>query len=323
MKFSIYINQLSIIENGLDIDIIEASILNFIIEFSKSEAIQTIEENGVVYFWISYEKVCSELPILKLKKDSVYRRMKKLCEVGLLEQYGKGKELGKSFFALTKECDKLNFTDIGKFSEGSEIKPKDIGKKSEAVRKKIRSTSDENPYNKKTNIKKTNIKKPVQEIKEEVSLSGESGIFSEEPKTPSASNDDGKLYSKMVDLYFNWFKDLNGGIPPKFGKADGSAMKQIINYFKFIHKQANNGKDEVEEVILMFTYILTNWAKIDPFLQKQTKLIQINGNIQNIINDLKNGKRNSTSKSDKSEHARTSRVQDAFGKIDDIFNSKR
>ena len=100
MKFSIYINQLSIIENGLDIDIIEASILNFIIEFSKSEAIQKIEEKGVVYFWISYEKVCSELPILKLKKDSVYRRIKKLCEVGLLEQYGKGKELGKSFFAL-------------------------------------------------------------------------------------------------------------------------------------------------------------------------------------------------------------------------------
>ena len=318
MKFSIYINQLSIIENGLDIDIIEASILNFIIEFSKSEAIQKIEENGVVYFWISYEKVCSELPILKLKKDSVYRRIKKLCEVGLLEQYGKGKELGKSFFALTKECEKLNFTDIGKLSEGSEIKPNDIGKKSEAVRKKIRSTSDEKPNN-----KKTNIKKPVQEIKEEVSLSGESGLFPEEPKTPSASNDDGKLYSKMVDLYFNWFKDLNGGIPPKFGKADGSAMKQIINYFKYIHKQANNGKDEVEEVILMFTYILTNWAKIDPFLQKQTKLIQINGNIQNIINDLKNGKRNSTSKSDKSEHARTSRVQDAFGKIDDIFNSKR
>ena len=318
MKFSIYINQLSIIENGLDIDIIEASILNFIIEFSKSEAIQKIEENGVVYFWISYEKVCSELPILKLKKDSVYRRIKKLCEVGLLEQYGKGKELGKSFFALTKECEKLNFTDIGKLSEGSEIKPKDIGKKSEAVRKKIRSTSDEKPNN-----KKNNIKKPVQEIKEEVSLSGESGLFPEEPKTPSASNDEGKLYSKMVELYFNWFKDLNGGIPPKFGKADGSAMKQIINYFKYIHKQANNGKDEVEEVILMFTYILTNWAKIDPFLQKQTKLIQINGNIQNIINDLKNGKRNSTSKSDKSEHARTSRVQDAFGKIDDIFNSKR
>ena len=318
MKFSIYINQLSIIENGLDIDIIEASILNFIIEFSKSEAIQKIEENGVVYFWISYEKVCSELPILKLKKDSVYRRIKKLCEVGLLERYGKGKELGKSFFALTKKCEKLNFTDIGKLSEWSEIKPKDNGRKAEGVRKKIRRTSDEKPNN-----KKTNIKKPIQEIKEEVSLSDESGLFPEEPKTHSASNDEGKLYSKMVDLYFNWFKDLNGGIPPKFGKADGSAMKQIINYFKYIHKQANNGKDEVEEVILMFTYILTNWAKIDPFLQKQTKLIQINGNIQNIINDLKNGKRNSTSKSDKSEHARTSRVQDAFGKIDDIFNSKR
>ena len=47
MKFSIYINQLSIIEHGLDIDIVEASILNFIIEFSKSEAIQKIEENAL------------------------------------------------------------------------------------------------------------------------------------------------------------------------------------------------------------------------------------------------------------------------------------
>lgn len=197
---------------------------------------------------------------------------------------------------------------------------------------RVRKTDDGKTNNGKTEIGKPNNNKKNEEVKkkkekiiqkEEVSLSGESGLFPEEPKTPSASNDDGKLYSKMVDLYFNWFKDLNGGIPPKFGKADGSAMKQIINYFKYIHKQANNGKDEVEEVILMFTYILTNWAKIDPFLQKQTKLIQINGNIQNIINDLKNGKRNSTSKSDKSEHARTSRVQDAFGKIDDIFNSKR
>ena len=207
-------------------------------------------------------------------------------------------------------------------------KPKsEIKKPSSRVRKSADGKTNDgkteigNPNNKKKKEEVKNKKEKI--IQEEVSLSGESGLFPEEPQTASASNDDGKLYSKMVELYFNWFKDLNGGIPPKFGKADGSAMKQIINYFKFIHKQANNGKDEVEEVILMFTYILTNWAKIDPFLQKQTKLIQINGNIQNIINDLKNGKRISTSKSDKSEHARTSRVQDAFGKIDDIFNSKR
>ena len=263
---------------------------------------------------------------LRIQKDfsdglfAIRKAMKELEEVGLLERKKTKNEKGQF---------EINYIFNETVSENPTTeKPKsEIKKPSSRVRKSADGKTNDgkteigNPNNKK---KKEEVKKKKEKIiQEEVSLSGESGLFPEEPKTPSASNDDGKLYSKMVDLYFNWFKDLNGGIPPKFGKADGSAMKQIINYFKYIHKQANNGKDEVEEVILMFTYILTNWAKIDPFLQKQTKLIQINGNIQNIINDLKNGKRNSTSKSDKSEHARTSRVQDAFGKIDDIFNSKR
>ena len=263
---------------------------------------------------------------LRIQKDfsdglfAIRKAMKELEEVGLLERKKTKNEKGQF---------EINYIFNETVSENPTTeKPKsEIKKPSSRVRKSADGKTNDgkteigNPNNKKKNEEVKKKKEKI--IQEEVSLSGESGIFSEEPKTPSASNDDGKLYSKMVDLYFNWFKDLNGGIPPKFGKADGSAMKQIINYFKYIHKQANNGKDEVEEVILMFTYILTNWAKIDPFLQKQTKLIQINGNIQNIINDLKNGKRNSTSKSDKSEHARTSRVQDAFDKIDDIFNSKR
>ena len=263
---------------------------------------------------------------LRIQKDfsdglfAIRKAMKELEEVGLLERKKTKNEKGQF---------EINYIFNETVSENPTTeKPKsEIKKPSSRVRKSADGKTNDgkteigNPNNKKKNEEVKKKKEKI--IQEEVSLSGESGIFPEEPKTPSASNDDGKLYSKMVDLYFNWFKDLNGGIPPKFGKADGSAMKQIINYFKYIHKQANNGKDEVEEVILMFTYILTNWAKIDPFLQKQTKLIQINGNIQNIINDLKNGKRNSTSKSDKSEHARTSRVQDAFGKIDDIFNSKR
>ena len=263
---------------------------------------------------------------LRIQKDfsdglfAIRKAMKELEEVGLLERKKTKNEKGQF---------EINYIFNETVSENPTTeKPKsEIKKPSSRVRKSADGKTNDgkteigNPNNKKKNEEVKKKKEKI--IQEEVSLSGESGLFPEEPKTPSASNDDGKLYSKMVDLYFNWFKDLNGGIPPKFGKADGSAMKQIINYFKYIHKQANNGKDEVEEVILMFTYILTNWAKIDPFLQKQTKLIQINGNIQNIINDLKNGKRNSTSKSDKSEHARTSRVQDAFGKIDDIFNSKR
>lgn len=264
---------------------------------------------------------------LRIKNDvkdgisSIRSTMQELEKIGLLKRIKSKNEKGqfeinyifdepvsgnptteKPTIEIKKPSNRVRKSDDGKTDNGkSEIRKSDnINKKEEAKKKK---------------------EKIIQ--KDEVLLSDESGLFPEEQKIPTASNDDGKLYSKMVDLYFNWFKNSNGGIPPKFGKADGSAMKQIINYFKYIHKQANNGKDEVEEVILMFTYILTNWSEIDPFLQKQTKLIQINGNIQNIINDLKNGKRKSTNKNDKSDDARKIRVQDAFGKIDDIFNSKK
>ena len=179
-----------------------------------------------------------------------------------------------------------------------------------------------------TNINKKDLTKKDKIIiieENPISSSEENGgLFPEEKKEKKPiKKEDGKLYSNMVEIYFDWFKGLNEGIPPKFGTADGSCMKQIINYFKYIHKEAKNGKNEAEEIELMFKFIFKNWQKIDPFLQKQTKLTQINGNLQNIINDLKNGKKRNTNSNDKSDDTRKNRIDDAFSKIDDIFNSKR
>lgn len=147
----------------------------------------------------------------------------------------------------------------------------------------------------------------------------------EEPPTPPPTkSDDGKLYSKMVEIYFDWFVKLSG-VKPKFGVAEGSAMKQIINYFKTIYKDNHSeGETEFEEVTKMLQYIFKYWHLIDPFLQKQTKVTQINSNIQNIINDIKNGhKRKSSNNKDKSEHARGERLQKSFNRIDEmLFNKK-
>lgn len=148
----------------------------------------------------------------------------------------------------------------------------------------------------------------------------------EEPPTqPPIKSDDGKLYSKMVEIYFDWFVKLSG-VKPKFGVAEGSAMKQIINYFKTIYKDNHSeGETEFEEVTKMLQYIFKYWHLIDPFLQKQTKVTQINSNIQNIINDIKNGhKRKSSNNKDKSEHARGERLQKSFNRIDEmLFNKKQ
>ena len=146
----------------------------------------------------------------------------------------------------------------------------------------------------------------------------------EEPKTPPTMNEDGKLYARMVEIYFDWFKGLSG-VSPKFGQAEGASLKQIINYFKTIYKDNHSeGETEFEEVTKMLQYIFKYWHLIDPFLQKQTKVTQINSNIQNIINDIKNGhKRKSSNNKDKSEHARGERLQKSFNRIDEMLLNKK
>ena len=145
----------------------------------------------------------------------------------------------------------------------------------------------------------------------------------EEPKTPPTTNEDGKLYAKMVEIYFDWFKGLSG-VSPKFGQAEGASLKQIINYFKILYKaNKKEGENEFDEVTKMFSFIFSHWNLIDPFYQKQTKLTQINSNIQNIINDIKNGHKRKSNSKDKSNVARGERLQKSFNRIDEMLLNKK
>lgn len=141
------------------------------------------------------------------------------------------------------------------------------------------------------------------------------------PKEPKEID---KLYSEMVKIYFDWFKTISGGVKPNFGAVEGSAMKKIINYFKSLHKDANDGKDEFEEVTKMFQIIFLKWNSIDPFYQDQTKVTQIQSNLQNIIIQIKNGhKRKQSTGKDKSDDARSERLQNSFNRIDEMLSSKK
>lgn len=197
---------------------------------------------------------------------------------------------------------------------------------------------------KQINNKKTeSIKKEIEIIieQEEIQPSETGSLFEvpEEPKskpkptkkTPTKSPpkntnpEEGKLYSAMTTIYFDWFEKLSG-VKPNFNSVEGASLKKIINYFKILNKdnKVEGEGNEFEEVTKMFQFILTNWNLIDTFYQKQTKLQQINSNLQNIINDIKNGhKRKSTSTSkDKSDNARGERLQSSFNRIDEMLAKK-
>ena len=69
MKFNLQINQKAIIDNQFNLDVVDAILLDYLFQFTKSEGIISINESGAVFYWFSHDKIVNDLPILKLKKD--------------------------------------------------------------------------------------------------------------------------------------------------------------------------------------------------------------------------------------------------------------
>lgn len=176
------------------------------------------------------------------------------------------------------------------------------------------------------NIKKTEVikKEEIIIVQEEVKPSENGSLFPKPPKPPKEEKVPDRIYTEMVKIYFDWFEKLSGGVKPKFGAIEGAAMKLIMNYFKSVHRDANDGSDEFEEVTKMFSIIFAKWNLIDPFLQDQTKVTQINSNLQNIIIQIKNGHKRKSTSNDKSSNSINARVQDSYNKLDEMLsNGKR
>lgn len=103
-------------------------------------------------------------------------------------------------------------------------------------------------------------------------------------KEPTNSNDTQKAYRDCNEAYFEFYKGLTG-LPPKFDGQEGKALKSIITYISGLEQIKSGGRTILET----FKFILEHHARWDAFHQKQLKLSQINSNLTNIINSIKNG----------------------------------
>ena len=89
----------------------------------------------------------------------------------------------------------------------------------------------------------------------------------------------------MIAIYDTFIKSKLG-VGAKIDGQQGKAMKSIITYLK------TNVKGETEKDILTaWQFIFEQWDLLDDFTQKQIKLSQINSNILNILNQIRNGKK--------------------------------
>jgi len=141
MKYNLYVNQVMAIELGIK-NINQAHVFDLL--STASTWATTIDIDGEIMFWVSRQKVCRELELLSIKPDTVYRHLKALDDLGLINYKKDG----------LKDC--ISLTTLGKtyhsdtpMSPMSETNPSEevpyVGNESEQTRKQIREDSEIDP----------------------------------------------------------------------------------------------------------------------------------------------------------------------------------
>lgn len=85
MKYKIYgFLQDGFVKFGLKSS--DMLILRWFVDFMDSGKMISKEIDGKLYYWIDYKKIMEDFPILDMKKDAIYMRLRKMCECKILER---------------------------------------------------------------------------------------------------------------------------------------------------------------------------------------------------------------------------------------------
>ena len=125
MKYSLYINQKQAIDLGIS-NINQAHIFDLLTGMAAWA--EPVVIDGVIFYWAARQVIARDLALLNMKPDTVYRHLKSLQDLGLINYTKDGK----------KDCVKI--TDKGKtyyvgnrseLAQDPEIDPTKLGNRSE------------------------------------------------------------------------------------------------------------------------------------------------------------------------------------------------
>lgn len=124
-------SQIELVKRGLDLQ--DALILRYFVDFKESGNMYSEIVGTEKFYWVKYEELIENLPILNIKKDTLRRRFFKMAEIGILKQYTKKEKGTWSMYTIGEEFKALidiKLEDYGKNSAGDEEKKSDpCGKK--------------------------------------------------------------------------------------------------------------------------------------------------------------------------------------------------
>ena len=122
MKYTIIINQLALQEIAPDLDVVDATLLDYLIHFCSAEGTKiariTFTEDGTSrkYVWINYKHMMLELPIIKIKsKSAISNRIAKIEKAGFIKTKQEFGSKGRLYVLLTEKIRTLYFNQEGSF----------------------------------------------------------------------------------------------------------------------------------------------------------------------------------------------------------------
>ena len=77
-------DQRAAVQLGLDMN--DLLLIRWFVDFKGTEMMKHIVVDDQIYYWVHYQTVLDELPILGINnRDVLRRRFKKLCDIGILK----------------------------------------------------------------------------------------------------------------------------------------------------------------------------------------------------------------------------------------------
>lgn len=152
MKYSIMINQFAFTQLFPELDIIDAAILDFITSFFNSTKIEKMTDENGDWYWISYQNVADQMPIIGIKsRDGIYRRIRNLIDEGILEMHPHNEKNQKTYLRPGPRFDEAHYVPTDENGNPRIVIRPTHGKPSGAP-------SDDHPTNKTINDKTINDK---------------------------------------------------------------------------------------------------------------------------------------------------------------------
>lgn len=113
MKYTILINQYAAVTNGLNLDLIDLAIFDFIKEFANSQKCVKMQTPEGVYFWVSHKLVLEAMPLLNIKTNQgLIKRIENLIKAGILRKHPNCNRYKQTLYAFGDNYDLLAFANI-------------------------------------------------------------------------------------------------------------------------------------------------------------------------------------------------------------------